>query len=51
MLNALPIDFASHQALRNDARDLAPGPEAGIGDDAHQADITSAIDEFNVLMG
>ena len=41
-------DFAVHQRPRHDAYHLAAGPQRGVGDDAHQADVAAAVDERGV---
>ena len=43
--------FALQQKPRNNARDPAAGLEGGIGEQAHQADATAAIDQRYALTG
>ncbi len=43
--------FAGDHAARDDADHLAAGGESGVGQDAHEADVTAAIDDGEAALG
>lgn len=51
VINWAAFDFFAHQGLRNDADDLPAGCQAGVGNDTHQADIATAVNQTNVPLG
>jgi hypothetical protein len=43
--------FLADQRFGDDADDRAAGRQAGVGDNAHEADIAAAVDQFDAAPG